>query len=154
MAIFAVASVLVVAGIVQLSRVYRFAQSERRVADAAVSTMDRLVREVRLACSIGSISGTSITLATLPNHTGGQNCTTPTPVNRTFALSGGKIIQDGDSAKTLIEANVTVTNTDIFTRVVNATEEMVRIKVSLTNGTGVYQVSRTYYGSAVLRDSY
>lgn len=150
MAIFAVASVLVVVGIVQLTGVFRLAQSERRVSDAAVAAMDRIVREVRLACDISVISGTSMTLITLPNHLTGQSCDTGS-VTRNFVLSGSTMNIDGTG---IVEANVSVTNSDIFTEVTGADSKAVRIKLSLSSGTGKYQVSRTYYGMAVLRGSY
>ena|SRR3989344_2404898 len=155
MAIFTVASVVVIQGIIQLTSTFRLAQSEQRLAGAASAALDRLVREARLACDITAVSGLgdSVTFRTLPDHSIGQDCDISSYA-RTFALNSGGVIQDGDINKALTSSNVTVTNSDVFTEVIGAHQKALKIKLILASGTGQYQVTRTYNSMAVLRGSY
>ncbi len=151
--ILGVTTALVVSSIVQLSSVFGKARSERRVSSVAETALERIVREIKLACSIGAgFSSTNLPLNTFQdfNPPAGTTCASP-PTTRTIASSGGALTIGGAT----LTPNVTVTNSDIFTQLTAGTiSQGVRIKLTLTSGAGKYQATRTYYATATLRGSY
>ncbi|MEK7647295.1 MAG: hypothetical protein AAB378_02905 [Patescibacteria group bacterium] len=154
-AILAVISVLVVNTILMMVRSIGFFRSVRDINSSAEISMERMVREVRLAASIDvadSVLGSSpgrLTLNTI-------DLVTEIPQKITFLIDSGKISlqYDGEAVRALTSDAVTVSRL-VFTEIANSTSTpAVRVEMSFQAGGGAYQKSDNFYGTAVLRRSY
>lgn len=152
LAIFSVASVLVVMSVIQLAQVFGKARSERLIALSAESALDRILREVRLACDISvSPDFLTLTLTTFPDFGEGKDCSIGTgPRTINFDSANGWVLLDGIL---LTSPNITVSNF-AFTEVTSAPQKAVHVRMTITSGQGRYLASRTYSGFAVARGMY
>lgn len=165
-AILSLVLVTLVQGIVQLSRVYTFARNERKVSNVAKTTLERIVREMRLACSSDSwpVAGNTLTLRTFPDFGAGVTAQTCGSTQKVFHLDSGHVTMDvvtsGVSASQIISptnGGVNVTTIQ-FLSVNNASSfagsQAIRVTLTAEAGKDNYKVTRTYYATAILRQSY
>lgn len=154
-ALLIAAVVLTVFIMVEVSRSYGKNRTDRLVGIAAETAMERIVREIRLACSIVSISSpvpNSLTLSTFSSLEGAGTCSSGPLSDRTILLDVNVIKISGNS---LMPTGVTASSLE-FTEITGdgAPTKAVRIKMELSSGSGSYQVTRKYYATATLRGSY
>ena len=147
-AILTMTIVFVTFSIVQLSQTYGKARSEQRVAEAADTALERIVRELRLACSVTTFSGTSITLDTFADFSSATAC--PGGTSRTIAYASNKITIAGAD---LTAPDVTVTAFD-FDQLSGTVSNGIRVTMTVESGRGKYYVTRSYSALAILRGSY
>jgi type II secretory pathway pseudopilin PulG len=145
-ALFTTISLVVINALVTMSKAFRETTIQSELSDSA-SIMESMVREIRQATSIGSVSATDLVI----------NTTDENDVSRTvqFILSGSNIqfLEDGVFTGNLNTSNIAVTALS-FTEVTNAQAE--GIKISLTIKSNNDTLSRTvdFYDTVVLRGSY
>lgn len=152
-AILAVIIAVVSFSAIQFVQTFNRVRAERRVYSAAETALERIVREIRLACAANASASTLI-LSTYPSHISPDpaNCT----ITRTISLNSGTIqMQDGGGqAMNLTPPNVTVTNV-VFsqmsdTRGSSVTDiQAVRVEFQVTASS----ITKSYYASAILRGS-
>jgi|GEM_PF-4253394 len=157
------AGVLVVAtnGIVQMGKVYAIARNERRVAGVAQAALERIIKEIRLACDVAVIAGSpqSLQLTTYQAFSPGMltpDCSTnfAQKVEKNVTLSSGRIMLDSQYLSPA--ASVVTINSLQFQDVsdIDSFSKAVRIFLQVTAGSGQQQVSHAYYATAILRNSY
>ena len=156
-AIFSVISVVVVGGTVQETKLLRKARAERAVTSAAETILERIVREIRLACSV-SVTTTSISLTTFSDLSApsGTDCTDAS-ATRVIDFSGGNVLLEPPVGTQLNPYGVTVSNLTFakVTTPLSAVSDAIAVKLSLSSGAaGSYQVTHTYHATAILRGSY
>ncbi len=129
------------------------ARVSRDVNNSAVASMDRITRSVRDSYTISTASSTLTTSPgvlslTSAYATGGSG-------EIKFYTSGTALMMKNgtDTAISLLAPNVKV-NSLIFYKVVTTHGEAVRYTITLTASVGDKMINRTYYGTAVLRESY
>ncbi len=152
-ALLIAAVVLTVFVMVEISRSYGKNRTDRLVGIAAETAMERIVREIRLACGFTSLSPLTLSTFASFEDANGATCTNGTgPATHIIALSGGAIQIGGVS---LMPTGVTASSLE-FTEITGdgAPTKAVRIKMELTSGSGSYQITRKYYATATLRGSY
>lgn len=165
-AILSLVLVALMQGIIQLSRVYTFARNERKVSNVAKMTLERIVREMRLACSSDSwpLAGNTLTLRTFPDFGAGITTQTCGSARKVFHLDSGHVTMDvvtnGVSASQIISptsGGVNVTTIQ-FLSINNASSftgsQAIRVTLTAEAGRDNYKVTRTYYATAILRQSY
>lgn len=141
--------VSVVGMLVGMTRSYRYLKLSREMQSSAVSSLDRMVRDIRNA---NSVNVAQSTLNTSPGVLV-LNTTTSTSSVQTlkFYVSSGvlRIMQDGGDIGPLTLSNSTVTNL-VFRQISTGESQAVKIEMTLLTGTR----SANFYATAVLRDSY
>ncbi|MEK7643575.1 MAG: hypothetical protein AAB372_03980 [Patescibacteria group bacterium] len=177
-AILTIMTVIILRSVLQLTGVFARSRIERRVSLAAETALERIVREIRLAKNITCIStgvdavcdttqpieGDSIRLDTYLSHSDS------TPQFKTFYCPFTPCTQvmfdpnnpqgstDHTDAQQLTPNTVIISNL-IFKQLYNpgnvsASRGAVRIEMTVTSGSGLTQVTHTYYATAVLRGGY
>lgn len=123
-------------------------RTERTLAHAANVTLERMVRDIRGASSIDSAQsafGTSPGMLTVST---GATTTQ-------FSVSSGNIVVsvNGSELGPLTSDDVSVENL-VFTRYLGTSTEMVRVALTLHAESDAASTTRTFYGGAVLRETY
>lgn len=152
-ALLTIAVALTVFVMVEISRNYGKNRTDRLVGIAAETAMERIVREIRLACAISSISPDfkSLTLSTFNSLEAGDSCSSAPLVPRTILLDGNTVKIGGSS---LMPTGVTASELKFIELTDIAATKAIRVEMTLTSGSGSYQVTRKYYATATLRGSY
>jgi len=130
-------------------------RSERRIASAGELGLETLGREIRAASEVtlaSSVFGSSPGTLTLKTVTSPSDAT---EVIRTFSLSSSRLTRQDASGpeEFLTPADVNITNLT-FWHSATSTSEMVSFQVTIEAGQGRAFESKTFYGSAVLRERY
>ncbi len=153
-ALLIAAVVLTVFVMVEISRSYGKNRTDRLVGIAAETAMERIVREIRLACAISSISPDfkSLTLSTFNSLEDAGTCSIGPLSNRTIFLDVNTIKIGSTS---LMPTGVTASGLT-FTQITGdpASRKAIRVEMTLSSGSGSYQITRKYYATATLRGSY
>ena len=179
--IFAAVSVVFVSSILQMTKVYGLSRTDRLVTTAAETSLERIVREVRLAAGIDCLSGTTCAAPPAGSYvpavgTSGsciqllsykediyQSGATPTVIYKKICYDSAtkKILFDNDSSsagddQSLTPAGVSVTN--LTFRPLDPTSASkaagIQIEMTITGGSGSRLVSRSLHAIAVLRGDY
>lgn len=147
LAILAATTVLVVFTMVQFGDVYRKARFDRKIAVAGEVAMERIVREIRLACDINNpFTPTSVSLKTFASHSSAsEDCATATS-NKSLEFSGGRLTFDGSD---LVPSDVTVSRVE-FAQIPSVTSKSIHVFLELT----VSSSKKSFVVSAALRGSY
>ncbi len=140
----------VASGVVALHKSVVRARSSRDVNVSAVTGLERMVREIKDATSV---STTTSTLGTSP----GKLVLTTTNASTTggtmdFSILGGMIMlhQGSNGTTTLTAANVTISRL-VFYAITSTNSQSVRVELTAQTTT---TPARTFYDTAVLRESY
>lgn len=161
--ILAVMTLFIVAGIVQISQAFLQVRNERKVALAAESALERIVREIQLGTTLDTVTNTLVLIR-------GYNHCTECP-NGISGLKGKKIefvsnkIQlDTDTGDAVNAQDITPGDVKIeFPSISRLTEVVgmnsshskgLRITFTASAGAGKTYVSHKYYATAILRGSY
>lgn len=148
-AVIAIIMSSVLAVIFPLAGTYQSLIATKRLNISAESVLDRMLREIRSASSVNtgmSTLGTSPGVLALNSDAG----------SRAFSVdaSGALTVSEGGvSAGKLTGEEVTVSRL-VFTRVPGTRSELVSVELALHSRYGHASTTRTFRGSAVLRDSY
>src|SRR3989344_3461378 len=132
-AVVAIIMSSVLAVIFPLAGTYHSLIATKRLNISAESVLDRMLREIRSASSVNTDAG-----------------------SRAFSVdaSGALTVSEGGvSAGKLTGEEVTVSRL-VFTRVPGTRSELVSVELALHSRYGHATTTRTFRGSAVLRDSY
>jgi len=153
-AVIAVIFAVVVNTILSVSSAWGNARVKRNLMQQGGATMERILREIRLADSVnvgGSTLGVHpgiLELATI------QSPSDETALTRSFLLSSTTLMMSENSVNTPLTSGVDITNL-IFYKITNGNiSEGVRVMLTVEDGVGRYYQSRNFYGTAVLRRSY
>lgn len=157
-AVFSIIVTVVVSGMIQEAKLLRRARAERAVATAAETILERIVRELRLACSTPTPLTTpsnTISLATFADLSSpsAADCTTALST-RTISLSGQDVLL---GSAQLDPSGITVSGLTFIkvTTPVSTVSDAIAVKLTLSSGAaGSYQVTRTYHTTAIMRGSY
>lgn len=142
MSILAVIAVMALGSILSVYKAFGKTKVERMLALNGDVAMERMLRDIRSATSTdvaASVFKTSPGILKI----GGTK----------FSLAGTvlQVTQNGQAAD--LTSDINVTNL-MFYRSVSANSEIIKIEMTLQAGTGIFQKSKNFYGSAVLRGIY
>ncbi len=130
--------------------IYREFDMRRDVQDSAITSLERMTKEIRNAQSV-STSGSAFN--TNPSTLVVSALDGSTPVVREFAIVDGvlRLYEDGVDQGPLSSTDVEITN---FVVRFSDTEhsELVKIEMTIQGSDGEYQ--RNFYNSTILRGSY
>ena len=131
------------------------ARLNRKVALSAETALERLTREIKLASSINeaqSVLGTNPSTVVLNTVVSAEDIT---PASKIFSVSGGQITlqENGGEIKFLTAPGITVSS---FTAsgIDLLHSKAIKINLVIESGGGSIRTSKTFYASAVLRESY
>ncbi|KKT29538.1 hypothetical protein A3G55_01390 [Candidatus Giovannonibacteria bacterium RIFCSPLOWO2_12_FULL_44_25] len=145
--ILAVVAVLVVGSILSIYQAFAKTRVERRLALNGDVALETIIRDVRAAESFDagiSVFGTNP--GVLQINIGGST--------EKFSLSDVVLqIQKGGPAENLTSSDVSVTNL-IFYATSTDNSKMIRVEFTLEAGSGKFQKTKNFYGSAVMRGAY
>ena len=129
-------------------------RSERRIAAAGELALETLIREIRQASDVLGTSSFGVNPGTLSLRTV-QSPGSSSVVTRTFSLVSGRLAKQDDSgAPELISApEVSITNLT-FWQQATTSSAIVSVKMTLQSGRDQSLESKTFYGSAILREKY
>lgn len=156
-AILSVIMMIIVVGLLQMSKVWARSRNERKVAAAGEVLMERITRELRLGISVADadITATSIQFNTYNSY---QDLSGTT--NKGFALAGGQVTFNDGASSYIISPNDVAVNNLNFVKLISSTESKtartraIRIAITLSSGLGVSAVSHTFYNTVILRSQY
>lgn len=152
-AIFALLFMIVVSGLVQLSRTYKTLGVSRATTLSSASLMERMVYEIRQANDVdqvNSVLNTSPGKLVLNTILSG----TPTTVEFYIATSTVAMKQGGVSLGSLTHASTTVDSL-VFRLLSNSnTSKAVRVEAQMTASYGGYSKTTKLYNTIILRGSY
>ncbi len=145
--------VAIIDSTVLLAKNYRNVKAVRSIENSAISSMDRMVREIRNA---KSIDGAQTTYNSSPGSLKlNTTDTSGTAQTLRFYLSGGKVIMErnGISIGQLTTSNAVVSSL-IFRAISTSTSDAIKIEISIESGTTTSYVTKNFYETAILRNSY
>ena len=141
--ILAVIAVLALGSILSVYKAFGKTKVERKLALNGDVAMERMLRDTRSAAStdaVVSIFGSSPGVLKI----GGTQ----------FSLSGSVLqVAEGAGTPQALTSDVNVSNL-VFYRAVSANSEIIKIEMTLQAGSGIFQKSKNFYGSAGLRGIY
>lgn len=169
-AIFGLMLVIVTNGIIRLGQVYGLARNERKVANVASIALERIVRELALACEVTGVAANSIKFIAYENFNPAVNSVAPDfktckdgaggrvekTIERVLNGADADRIKLGTQFLSPLASEVKVTQLAFQKLAGNAYDEFqaVRTTINATAGSGNYEASRTYYATTILRNSY
>lgn len=152
-AITSVVFVVVSGGVVDIAKLFARARAERKVALAAETALERITREIRLACPGTTVTSspptTKISLKTFTSSAGpcdGDDAPPTTTRDIEFNATAQTLKFAGES---LVPGDVKVT-AGTFSEISGSSYRAIRVDLTFTSGA----VSRRYYSMATLRGSY
>ncbi len=136
-----------------LAKSYRNVKATRSIESSAISSMDRMTREIRNATSINTgASSLNVNPGILA-----LNTTTASGTSQTirFYTSSGKLImeRDGSTVGQLTFSDSNVSNL-IFRSISTTTSEAVKIEMSIQSSTSTSFITKNFYQTVILRSSY
>ena len=152
-AILSIALVAVMQTIIVVTRSYGTLRTAQRIEQEAAISMERIVREVRDASGIDGVG------SVLGSHPGELLLDTTdvsgTPRTVEFYLDSGKLSlkENGVVTGLLTSPKVTISNL-VFREITTTNSKGVKIEMTMQAGSGPSARTETFYGTAVLRDSY
>lgn len=146
-AILSLMAVIVVNTTLSLSASWNSVRVSRDINSAAVTSLERMGREIRAAVGI------DVAQSVFDAHPGVLVLTGATTIE--FSLKDGVLTITENDIETgaLMKNTVTATNL-VFRRVVNGTKEGVRIEMTLESSRGKIIKSKNFYSFITLRSSY
>lgn len=144
----------IVRGVFMLSNSYRNVKTYRSIESSAVSSMERMVREIRNATDINA-GQTSYGISAGSLSLNGTNASGTAYTVRFFASSSRLYLEENSTnVGPLTPSNVIVSNLT-FRHFSTSTSEAVKIEMTISSASSssVY-FSKNFYGTAVLRGSY
>ncbi|MEN9614214.1 MAG: hypothetical protein RLZZ347_521 [Candidatus Parcubacteria bacterium] len=152
--VLAILFVVVVNGLIQLTRTYRSLSVSRALTISSVSLMERMVYEIRQANDVdqvNSVFGTSPGKLVLTTTASNGSATT---VEFSVATSSLVVKQGGVLLGPLSSASTTIDSL-IFRLITNAnTSKAVRIEAQISATNGGYSKTAKLYNTVILRGSY
>lgn len=138
---------------VLLSASYRNIKSVKEIESSAISTLDRMVKEIRAAESVDTTqTAYNISPGALKINTtdSGGN-----PTTMKFYLVNQRLMMDqgGVQLGPLTTQSVRVTNL-VFRSIATSTIQAIKIEMTIESGASTYYVTKNFYGTATLRGSY
>jgi Tfp pilus assembly protein PilW len=151
--IFVAITVAIINSTVVLAKSYRNVGSIRAIENSAISSMERMTREIRDATSINN------SLTTYNTNPGvlALNSTNDAGTVETlrFYVSGNKLLLDRNGVNigqlSLSDANI---SSLIFRSIATSTVSGVKIEMTIDNGSTTPYITKNFYGTAILRSSY
>ena len=131
---------------------HRIIKATRNVENSGIAAMDRMVREIRAAQSIGAINSFGVSNGVLslivPTSGGGTK-------NVKFYLSSQKVVVDDDvvTAGQLTLSQVRATSLKFYS-LSTTTSSAIKIELTLFGPTSTPSVSDSFYTTVVMRGSY
>lgn len=148
LAVMVLAAGAVVTTYLSLDTVLVRNKTDRELTHAATVSMERMVRSIQSADSVNT--GLS-TLGTSPGVLTLEHGTTTTR----FFMSGSELkISENGVDKGALTSNAVEVESLTFTRYTNSATELVRVALTLSASSKAASSTRTFYTSAVLRNSY
>ncbi len=153
-ALLAVITVVVIDMMVSISVSYRTVKTTRDMENSAMTSMGRMETEIRDASSIdipNSIFNTTSSVLSLNVENGTSTATSTIR----FYLTGGQIEIDQNSASSgpLTLPSVTVSSL-IFRNISTGYSSGVKIELTMTATTSANLMTKKFYDTAIIRNSY
>lgn len=149
--------ILLLGGIINstllLAKSYRSVKAVRSIESSAISSMDRMMREIKDATSINSgLSSFNVNPGTLALNTTDASGTAET---LKFYVLDNKIMMDrnGSNVGQLTFSDSRIT-TLIFRSISTSTSQAVKIEMAIQSGTSTSFITKNFYDTAILRSSY
>lgn len=122
--------------------------TERALTHSATVSLERIARDIKVSTGVNTAQST---LGASPGVLSLNQAGTTT----VFSVSGGNLIVavNGTEIGSLTSEGVTVQSL-VFTRYAGTVTELVRVALTLSVSSKAASSTRTFYTSAVLRDSY
>ncbi|MCX6701944.1 MAG: prepilin-type N-terminal cleavage/methylation domain-containing protein [Candidatus Zambryskibacteria bacterium] len=136
-----------------LNRSYRVIQSAEIIESSAITSLDRMVREIRDASSVDNLQSTFntspgvLTLNTTDDS--GANMTIQFFVSNQIV----RVKENGVDIGPLTDFSTRVTNL-VFRFITTAQSKALKIEMTIESGQGLNYKSKKFYSTAVLRGSY
>ncbi|MCR4311065.1 MAG: hypothetical protein NUV54_00630 [Candidatus Taylorbacteria bacterium] len=143
----------IVSMIIGMSRAYSFLKQSVRIQSSAVTSLDKMIREMRNAKSVdlaNSTLDTSPGVLTL-------NTTTDAGADQTiqfYAQNGVLRIKKDEVDQGPLSLTGVTFSSLLFRHITTGISEAVKIELVLSAGQGSSERSAPFYGTAILRDSY
>ncbi len=157
-AVVTITLLLVSQSVVEMGKLFRRARTERTIMLAAQTALERIAREIQLACSMVPINpqaslDSTIVLNTFKSYddAGTQTCETATLEQRGISIDlndSNQVFIDGD--KPLIPTGIEVGGGFIQMVQTDPQPHAIRVELILTSGT----ITRKYNTMVTLRGSY
>lgn len=153
--ILAIVLVIVVNTVILSAQAYGKARVKRDIYTQGGMTLERILREIRLANDIvlaGSVFDSSP--GTLALYTV-VSSSDPTITTRIFSLaSSTAMIQEGTSGIFPLTSGINVTSLIFYNIRNEVSTKAIRVVITLESRSGRFDESETFYGTAVLRRGY
>ena len=145
-AILSIIAVVVINSMLSLKDSYINFKVSRNVTIAALSSIDRMTREIRLADTITGTSTFDVHPGVLGLSFGGSTTTE-------FYLNEGtlKISENSTEIGALTRNEATITNL-VFRQLGSGSADMIRIEMTIESTVGTTTLSKDFYTGAVLRN--
>jgi type II secretory pathway pseudopilin PulG len=152
-AILSVFSIVVVFSLVNITKSFLEIRVERNINNAAVASIDRMVREIRLSNSVDILNSTfdanpgRITLNTIASN--GSSTTVE------FFVSNGvlRMKEGGVDSGALTQSNINVDNL-LFNLMTNGTTQAIKISESLSDTRVGTTSTKSFNNTGLIRGSY
>jgi len=143
--IFSVISILVINSLLVITKSFAKSKESRELMSSAVSSMERMTREIRSAQTINAVSAGSITLTAVENS-----------INKKlefYTLNNDLLFEEDDVlVGSLLMPNVRVTSLT-FTNLTLTKGQAVKISMTLEYNNGNLNKSEIFYNTIFLRGS-
>jgi len=146
--ILSVLAVLVVNVIIVLGQSYGALKATRNVNSAAMTSLERTVREIRLSNSVDTVN------STFGTHPGRLTLSMGATTTEFYLDSGVfKVRQNGSDEGALTQDGTSVTNL-VFRYITVGSIESIKIEMTLESTVGKSTKTENFYNFVVLRGSY
>ncbi len=147
--------VMIVNVLLILSRGRASLVASKNINNSAITTMERLTREIREAAEIKEAVGESV-FNTNPGELWLESPdTTGIATTTRFYLSGGKLfISKNGSTLGALTVNGTTVAGLVFRKIDTSTSTAIKVELQLRSGSGAASHTENFYTTTVLRGSY
>ena len=154
-ALLTVISVYAITVILGMVTAFAKAKTLHRLTLDGETALERISREVRLASAVddaSSVLGTNSSRLSLDTV---KSEADSTPANKDFVVSGGRIAlqEDAGPIQYLISPGASTT-AFLVTKITTPRAQAVKIVLTLQAGSGQNLISRSFYNTIILRQSY
>jgi type II secretory pathway component PulJ len=145
-AILAIVTFIVVGVIVRVSQSRKTLASAQTITNSAIISLDRMVREIRLASSAATTTQSDLLLTSVDSS--GSTRT----VRFLVATGTLRVLENNVDTGPLTESGVNVSNLSFY-RFATSSDVLIKIEMTLESGTSTSYKSENFYSTAILRQS-
>ena len=154
-ALLTVISVYAITAILGMVTAFAKAKTLHRLTLDGETALERISREARLASAVddaSSVLGANLSRLSLDTA---KSATDPTPSDKDFAVSAGRVALQEDAGPVQYLTSPTASTTAfVVTKITTPRSQAVKIVLTLEAGSGQNLISRSFYDTIILRQSY